>query len=41
VQIGYADAHVALKSNSDLVDAATGLSTLDSWWSLNDPERNQ
>jgi len=33
VNIGYADGHVALKSNDDLVDSVTGLSTLDSWWS--------
>lgn len=33
IQIGYADGHVALRSNADLVFPDTGLSTLDSLWS--------
>jgi prepilin-type processing-associated H-X9-DG protein len=37
VTIGYADGHVSLKTNSDLASASTGLSTLDSMWSLEDP----
>jgi prepilin-type processing-associated H-X9-DG protein len=41
IQIGYADGHVALRSNADLVDAKTGLSTLDSLWSPKDPALNQ
>jgi prepilin-type processing-associated H-X9-DG protein len=41
VNIGYADGHVALKSNSDLVDTSSGLSTMDSWWSPMDFELNK
>jgi prepilin-type N-terminal cleavage/methylation domain-containing protein/prepilin-type processing-associated H-X9-DG protein len=41
INIGYADGHVALKSNSDLVDAQTGRSTLDSLWSPLDFELNE
>lgn len=41
VTIGYADGHVALKSDTDLVIASTGLSSLDSWWSPLDPEINK
>ena len=33
VVIGYADGHVALKSNTDLADPVKGTTTLDSWWS--------
>jgi prepilin-type N-terminal cleavage/methylation domain-containing protein/prepilin-type processing-associated H-X9-DG protein len=33
VNIGYADGHVALKQNSELVNTETGKSTLDSLWS--------
>jgi prepilin-type N-terminal cleavage/methylation domain-containing protein/prepilin-type processing-associated H-X9-DG protein len=33
VNLGYADGHVALKADADLVDPATGLSTGDSVWS--------
>jgi prepilin-type N-terminal cleavage/methylation domain-containing protein/prepilin-type processing-associated H-X9-DG protein len=40
VNIGYADGHVSLKSNFELVDLTTGVSTLDSWWSPLDAERN-
>lgn len=32
IQIGYADGHVALKSNRDLADETTGVSTGDSCW---------
>lgn len=41
VTIGYADGHVALKSNTQLGNPATGLSTLDSWWSPIDDELNK
>ncbi len=41
VHIGYADGHVALKSETDLADPVTGLSTLDSWWSPIDDQLNQ
>jgi prepilin-type N-terminal cleavage/methylation domain-containing protein len=41
IVIGYADGHVAPKSNADLVDSTTGLSTLDSWWSPLDPVLNK
>jgi prepilin-type processing-associated H-X9-DG protein len=41
VHIGYADGHVALKSESDLADFATGRSTLGSLWSPLDPEYNR
>ncbi len=41
VNIGYADGHVALKSESDLADANTGLSTLDSRWSPMDDDLNR
>jgi prepilin-type N-terminal cleavage/methylation domain-containing protein/prepilin-type processing-associated H-X9-DG protein len=41
LQIGYADGHVELKSNDDLVSSQTGLSTLDSLWSPKDPDENQ
>ena len=37
VQIGYADGHVQLRSNVDLVNQSTGATTLDSWWSPLDP----
>ena len=37
VQIGYADGHVQLRSNVDLVNQTTGATTLDSWWSPLDP----
>lgn len=40
VHIGYADGHVELKPSSALADPATGLSTLDSWWSPLDAEQN-
>jgi prepilin-type N-terminal cleavage/methylation domain-containing protein/prepilin-type processing-associated H-X9-DG protein len=40
VSIGYADGHVALRSNSDLVNGSSGLSTMDSWWSPLDPAIN-
>lgn len=40
VTIGYADGHVEMKSNDELADAATGLSTLDSLWSPLDPSLN-
>jgi prepilin-type N-terminal cleavage/methylation domain-containing protein/prepilin-type processing-associated H-X9-DG protein len=33
INIGYADGHVALKHNTELVDPETGKSTLDSLWS--------
>jgi prepilin-type N-terminal cleavage/methylation domain-containing protein/prepilin-type processing-associated H-X9-DG protein len=38
VHIGYADGHVSLKTDRDLVDAETGRSTLDSLWSAWDLE---
>ena len=38
VNIGYADGHVATKSEYELVDAATGKSTLDSQWSPRDQD---
>lgn len=41
LHIGYADGHVALKSNTDLVSPATGLSTLDSLWSRLDYDLNK
>ncbi len=41
VNIGYADGHVALKSERDLADPETGLSTLDSLWSPMDEELNK
>jgi prepilin-type N-terminal cleavage/methylation domain-containing protein/prepilin-type processing-associated H-X9-DG protein len=41
VTIGYADGHVAMKSQSDLYDANTGLSRLDSLWSPMDPQLNK
>jgi prepilin-type processing-associated H-X9-DG protein len=40
VSIGYADGHVALKRNDELVDSNTGLSLLDSLWSPKDPNIN-
>jgi prepilin-type N-terminal cleavage/methylation domain-containing protein len=40
IVIGYADGHAALKRNSDLASADTGLSTLDSLWSPLDPSLN-
>jgi prepilin-type N-terminal cleavage/methylation domain-containing protein len=40
IVIGYADGHVSLKSNSDLV-TTSGTSTLDSWWSPSDPRINR
>lgn len=36
VNLGYADGHVATKSNQDLADSNTGRSTLDSLWAPND-----
>jgi len=41
VTIGYADGHVEMKSDQDLANAATGLSTLGSQWSPLDPAINQ
>jgi prepilin-type N-terminal cleavage/methylation domain-containing protein len=41
VVIGYADCHVAIKSTQDLFNPTTGLSTLDTWWSPSDPQKNQ
>jgi prepilin-type processing-associated H-X9-DG protein len=41
VNCGYADGHVALRSDADLVDAATGLSTLDTLWSPADLRLNR
>ncbi|MGE5609245.1 MAG: type II secretion system protein [Bacillota bacterium] len=40
LNIAYADGHVALRSNDELVDRQTGLSTLDSLWSPLDPQLN-
>ena len=40
VNIGYADGHVSAKSNAELVDPVSGLSTLDSWWSPLDLQLN-
>jgi len=40
VNIGYADCHVALKSDSDLATASTGLSTLDTLWTPGDDRMN-
>lgn len=40
VNIGYADGHVAMKSNTDLANPETGLSTLDSLWSPMDVSLN-
>jgi prepilin-type processing-associated H-X9-DG protein len=40
VTIGYADGHVEMKSNDELADAVSGLSTLDSLWSPLDPTIN-
>lgn len=40
INIGYADGHVALKSNTELVNPDTGLSTLDSLWSPVDAQKN-
>lgn len=39
VNIGYADGHVAAKTDRELVDAASAQSTLDSLWSPLDPQR--
>lgn len=41
INLGYADGHVALKSEFDLADPVTGLSTCDSLWSSLDPEINR
>ncbi len=41
VNIGYADGHVELKSNSALADPVSGRSTLDSLWSPLDFDQNQ
>ena len=41
VAIAYADGHAALRSHADLADPATGLSTLDSLWSLADEGLNR
>ena len=41
LHIGYADGHVALKSNTDLIDPATGFSRLDTLWSRLDYNLNQ
>ena len=40
IVIGYADGHVSLKANTDLV-TAFGTSTLDSWWSPSDQWTNR
>jgi prepilin-type N-terminal cleavage/methylation domain-containing protein/prepilin-type processing-associated H-X9-DG protein len=40
VNIAYADGHVAPKTESDLVNRDTGLSTLDSLWSPLDEQQN-
>ena len=40
VNIAYADGHVAPKTESDLADRNTGLSTLDSLWSPLDEAQN-
>ena len=40
VNLGYTDGHVAAKTEKELVDSATGLSTLDSLWSPLDPQIN-
>jgi prepilin-type N-terminal cleavage/methylation domain-containing protein/prepilin-type processing-associated H-X9-DG protein len=40
VTIGYADGHVEMKSNQELVDPVSGLSTLDSLWSPLDASIN-
>jgi len=41
VNVGYADGHVAIRSERDVADFETGKSTLDSLWSPPDPELNQ
>jgi prepilin-type N-terminal cleavage/methylation domain-containing protein/prepilin-type processing-associated H-X9-DG protein len=41
VNIGYGDGHVALKTNEELVDQQTGLSTLDTWWNPLDQQLNK
>jgi prepilin-type processing-associated H-X9-DG protein len=41
INLGYGDGHVALKSEFDLVDPVTGLSTCESLWSSLDPEINR
>lgn len=41
INIGYADGHVALRSNEDLYDRTTGLSTLESLWSPLDAALNK
>ncbi|MFI5380490.1 MAG: type II secretion system protein [Tepidisphaerales bacterium] len=41
VNIGYADGHVAPKTERDLADPVTGLSTLDSLWSPIDADLNK
>jgi len=41
LHIGYADGHVALKTNTELADPTTGKSTLDSLWSPLDAIQNQ
>lgn len=41
VNIGYADGHVSLKADTELVDSSTGLSTLDSWWTPLDEAKNK
>ena len=40
ITIGYADGHVDMKSNDDLADSSTNLSTLDSMWSPWDVQIN-
>jgi prepilin-type N-terminal cleavage/methylation domain-containing protein len=40
ITIGYADGHVDMKSNDDLADSTTHLSTLDSMWSPWDVQIN-
>ena len=40
VTIGYADGHVEMKSDQDLADSTSGLSTLDSQWSPLDSKLN-
>ena len=41
LHIGYADGHVALKSQAELGDLTTGMSTLDSWWTPIDTDLNR
>ena len=41
LNFAYADGHVVMKSQRELADPQTGLSTLDSWWSPMDEQLNQ